>query len=170
MALARRTLLAAALVPLLAAGCDLRPVHGGSRGPAVNRELAAVTIDEGDGRLGQTLREYLIDELNPAGVGVPPLYALSLKLDRSQNALAIQLDDVATRFNLGLAVVFELKGKADGKTLYRSAVRRVASYNVRDEPFATQVAERDAERRAARELARQIRTQLSLYFARTAGR
>jgi hypothetical protein len=69
---------------------------------------------------------------------------------------------VATRYDLSLAATFELKRKADGKTVYRSAVRRVSSYNVRDEPFATLVAERDAERRAAREVGRQIRTQLAL--------
>jgi LPS-assembly lipoprotein len=157
-------LLAAATLPL--AACNLRPLHGGPAGAELNRELASVEVVRLDGRLGQTLRNYLIDELNPAGVGTPPVYTLEVALDRAQNALAIQLDDVATRYDLSLAATFELKRKADGKTVYRSAVRRVSSYNVRDEPFATLVAERDAERRAAREVGRQIRTQLSLYLAK----
>lgn len=162
----RRRLLVAGLLLLPLAACNLRPLHGGPAGAALNRDLAAVEVERLDGRLGQTLRNYLIDELNPAGVGTPAVYRLEIQLDRAQNALAIQLDDVATRYDLSLAARFELKRKSDGKTAYRSAVRRLSSYNVRDEPFATLVAEQDAERRAAREIARQIRTQLSLHLAK----
>ena len=150
---------------LLLAGCNLRPLHAGPEGAELNRDLAAIEVERLDGRLGQIVRNYLINELNPAGLAVPAIYDLDLRLDRAQNSLAIQLDDVATRYDLSLAATFELKSKADGQTLYRSAIRRVVGYNVRSEPFATLVAEQDAERRAARELSRQIRTQLSLYFA-----
>jgi LPS-assembly lipoprotein len=162
----RRLLLLAAALPL--AGCNLRPLHGGARGAALNRDLAAVEVDPADRRLDQTMRDFLIEELNPAGVQLPPEYRLTVVLQRAKNALAIQLDDVATRFDLSLAATFELKAKADSRVLYRSAIRRVVSYNVRSEPFATLVAEQDAERRAAREVSRQIRTQLALYFAKAA--
>jgi LPS-assembly lipoprotein len=164
----RRLLLLAAVLPL--AGCNLRPLHGGARGAALNRDLAAVEVDPADRRLDQTMRNFLIEELNPAGVQLPPEYRLTVVLQRAKNALAIQLDDVATRFDLSLAATFELKAKADSRVLYRSAIRRVVSYNVRSEPFATLVAEQDAERRAAREVSRQIRTQLALYFAKAAER
>ena len=162
----RRLLLLAAALPL--AGCNLRPLHGGARGAALNRDLAAVEVDPADRRLDQTMRNFLIEELNPAGVQLPPEYRLTVVLQRAKNALAIQLDDVATRFDLSLAATFELKAKADSRVLYRSAIRRVVSYNVRSEPFATLVAEQDAERRAAREVSRRIRTQLALYFAKAA--
>jgi LPS-assembly lipoprotein len=164
----RHLLLLAAALPL--AGCNLRPLHGGASGAALNRDLAAVEVDPADRRLDQTMRNFLIEELNPAGVQLPPEYRLTVVLQRAKNALAIQLDDVATRFDLSLAATFELKGKADSRVLYRSAIRRVVSYNVRSEPFATLVAEQDAERRAAREVSRQIRTQLALYFAKAAER
>lgn len=162
----RRSLLrlaAAAVLPALA-GCNLRPIHAGPRGGEVNSRLAAVEVEEIGGRLGYLVRNYLLDDLNPAGLSVAPLYTLEVRLDREQDALAIQLDDRVTRYNLFVAASFDLKRKADAQTLYRSAVRRVASYNVRGEPFATLVAEQDAERRAAREVARQIRTMLSLYL------
>jgi LPS-assembly lipoprotein len=162
----RRLLLLAAALPL--AGCNLHPLHGGASGAALNRDLAAVEVDPADRRLDQTMRNFLIEELNPAGVQLPPEYRLTVVLQRAKNALAIQLDDVATRFDLSLAATFELKAKADSRVLYRSAIRRVVSYNVRSEPFATLVAEQDAERRAAREVSRQIRTQLALYFAKAA--
>ena len=50
------------------------------------------------------------------------------------------------------------------RSLYQSAARRVASFNQRQAPFATQIAQQDAEDRAARELSNFIRAQLALYF------
>jgi LPS-assembly lipoprotein len=151
---------------LLLPACTIRPLYGGPEGADLSRELAAVAVEPADARLSQLLRNDLIEALNPAGLDVPARYDLKVELDRARNALAIQLDDVVTRYDLSLAGTFELTEKGTGSTLYRSAVRRVASYNVDREPFATLVAERDAERRASRELSRQIRTQLALYFAR----
>ena len=76
----------------------------------------------------------------------------------------IQLDDTVTRYDLSLAATFSLKRKADNVVVYRSAVRRTASYNVRDEPYATLVARQDAERRAAVEAGNEIVARLALFF------
>lgn len=154
-------LLAAVLLP----ACNLRPLNSGASGAATRQELAQVEVQPLSGRDGQILRNYLIDELNPAGLAAAPAYTLAIQTDTAENALLIQLDDTITRFDLSYAAEFQLQRKADGAVLYRSAVRRVASYNVRGEPFATRVASQDAERRAAREVSREIGTRLSLYFA-----
>jgi LPS-assembly lipoprotein len=164
--LARRRLGFAALAALpLLAGCNLRPIYGRAQQEGVRPELAAIEIVEVGGRRGQFFRNYLIDELNPGGLIVPAAYALEVRLRQEQTALAIQLDDTATRYNLILGADFALKRKADDQVIYSSATRRVVSFNVRSDPFGTLVAEQDAERRASREVARQIRTMLSLYFA-----
>lgn len=157
-----------ALLLLLASGlpgCALTPLHGPGLGERVDPALAAVEIDAPRNRLGQILAEELRRELDPAGLARPPLHTLVLRIDREKSPLAIQLDDVTTRFDLTLAARFDLIRKADGRVLYRSAVRRVASYNVVRAPYATLVAEQDAERRAAKELAREIRTRLAVHFA-----
>ena len=146
------------------AGCNLRPLHGGDRGFAANAELAAIDVNVPESRIGQIIKNQLLDDLNPAGTVTEALYDLDVSLDLIRTALAIQLDDTTTRFDLTLSAIFILKDKVDQDTLYRSAVRRVSSYNVVRDPFATEIAERDAERRAAREVSRQIRTLLSLHF------
>ena len=185
--------------------------------------LASVEVRAPSSRLGRTLQNQLIEDLNPAGLGVAKRYRLDVRLRQSRRALAIQLDDSVTRYDLTLAAFFtlgamdggepvsaepahevdrrddtrlalpdvaeleaddplaataesdldeaefdEADGEADGEerpgTLYRSAVRRVASYNVIREPFATLIAEQDAERRAAVEVSREIRTLLTIFF------
>jgi LPS-assembly lipoprotein len=153
----------AALLPALAA-CGLRPLYGPETRAKVVPQLAAVEVQQQGGRLGQTFRNYLIDELNPSGIAVPAEYDLEVELLAEQTDLIIQLNDAATRKNLILGAVFTLKRKADGAPVYGSATRRVVSFNVNNDPFATLVAEQDAGDRAAREVARQIGTMLALWF------
>jgi LPS-assembly lipoprotein len=150
---------------LVLAGCELKPIYRGQEGAEVVPDLAAIDVAQLYGRRGQYLRGYLLDEFNPKGITVPPAYQLDIVLRQESNTLAIQLDNTPTRANLALGAVFTLTRRSDGAVLYDSAVRRVVSYNIRSDPFATLITEQDAERRAAREVARQIRTILSLYFA-----
>jgi len=212
----RRLLVALSAGPglLLLGGCGFRPLYAGPEGEAVAEELAAIEVRAPLTRLGRILEQQLHDDLNPAGLRVAQRWRLDLRLQQSRRALAIQLDDSITRYDLTLAAFFTLRevgeaGEAapappDGGhvidrgddtrlampdlsdleaddplaelpaettaeparpgTLYRSAVRRLASYNVISDPFATLIAEQDAERRAAVEVSREIRTLLTIYF------
>jgi len=209
----RRLLLALVAAPgvSLLGGCGFRPLYAGPEGEAVAQELAAIEVRAPLTRLGRILENQLRDDLNPAGLRVAQRWRLDLSLQQSRRALAIQLDDSITRFDLTLAAFFTLREvgeaapapgegghaidraddtrlalpdpaelEADGRlaemaveaeetpddagALYRSAVRRVASYNVISDPFATLIAEQDAERRAAVEVSREIRTLLTIYF------
>lgn len=206
--LGRRCWLAGAMalsLPAALGGCGFRPLYAGSAGQVVASELATIDVTAPKTRLGRILENQLIDDLNPAGLVLPKRYRLDVQLERDKRALAIQLDDNITRFDLTLAAFFTLRNlsdpvddppmpdlelddddigadddimamdgeeSADGgsetpdgpRALYRSAVRRVASYNVIREPFATLMAEQDAERRASVEVSREIRTLLTIYF------
>jgi LPS-assembly lipoprotein len=162
----RRALLLGACLTLGA--CNLRPMLHATGDQGVRGELEAVSITGLDGRLGQLVRNALLDELNPTGAEVPSRYILDVELQRSAQALGIQLDNVITRFNLTLTANFQLLDSASGETLYQSQVQRIASYNVSLAPYATLAAEVDAERRIAREVGDNIGTLLAVHFARQA--
>lgn len=187
-------LAASLTMPAGLAACGFRPLYGGDRGDVAAADLAAIEVAAPLNRLGRILENQLIDDLNPAGLAVAKRYRLDVSLERNQKSLAIQLDDTVTRFDLTLAAFFSLRPITDAAPvissvdqpadavaaadvtdttsaddprpppLYRSAVRRVATYNVIREPYATLVAEQDAERRAAVEVSREIRTLLTLFF------
>jgi LPS-assembly lipoprotein len=161
----RRGLLGLALTGVVLAGCNLRPLHGGSQGAEIDRELASIEVDATQDRIGQQLKNYLLDDLNPRGSSEVGRYELTLRTQRARTALIVQLNSDITRYDLILAAFFELRDKADDKVLYRSAARRVSSFNVRRAPYATLASEQNAEDRAARELSTYIRSQLALYFA-----
>lgn len=160
----RRALLGLGLAAVLPA-CNLRPLHGGSQGAEIDRELASIEVDATQDRIGQQLKSFLLDDLNPRGMGEVGRYELTVRTQRSRTALIVQLNSDITRYDLILAAFYELRDKADNKVLYRSAARRVSSYNVRRAPFATLTSEQNAEDNAARELSTYIRTQLALFFA-----
>jgi LPS-assembly lipoprotein len=134
----------------------------------VRGELQAISITGLDDRLGQLVRNALLDELNPTGAEVPSRYILDVDLDRSAQSLAIQTNDVITRFNLRLTARFQLLDSKSGEALYNSRVQRIASYNVSLQPYATLAAEIDAERRVAREVGDNISTLLAVHFAQQA--
>lgn len=161
----RRTLMLASAG--LIGGCGFRPMLT-EPGADVRAELAAIEVEGLSGRLGQLLRLALEDELNPTALDVPARYRLLVDLREDSDALAIQLDNTITRFNLELTARFRLIRRDDNRVVYRSTVRRIASYNVLQEPFATLIAEQDAERRAAEEVGTNIRTLLAAHFARRA--
>lgn len=144
--------------------CGFRPLLAQADDEGVRGQLASVQVKGLNSRVGQQLRIALEDNLDPTSSRTPALYDLRIRLRRSNNALAIQLDNTITRFNLTLSASFDLRRSEDNASLYRSSVRRVASYNVRSAPFANLTARQDAERRAARELADDIRTLLALHF------
>ena len=161
----RRLLLIGLAVAL--GGCGFRPLlKQGEEGSDVRRELAAVEVPTLTDRIGYLVRDSLLDQLNPAGVQVPTRYLLAISLRRRTNALGIQIDNTATRYNLTLAARFRLLDSSDRRVLYESVVRRVASFNAIRAPYAELAAELDAERRAAQDVSTDIRTQLAIYFAR----
>jgi LPS-assembly lipoprotein len=159
----RRALLFAGCVTLGA--CTLRPMLHAVNDNGVRSELETIKITGLDGRLGQLVRNALLDELNPSGVDAPSRYILHVRLRRDAEALGIQLDNVITRFNLTLTARFQLTDSKSGKQLYESQVQRIASYNVGLQPYATLAAEIDAERRVAREVGTNISNLLALHFA-----
>jgi LPS-assembly lipoprotein len=159
----RRAVLLGACLALGA--CTFRPLMHARGDESVRGELEAISITGLDDRLGQLVRNALLDELNPTGAEVPQRYILQVDLQRSAQALGIQLDNVITRFNLTLTARFQLLDSASGEMLYQSQVQRIASYNVNLAPYATLAAEVDAERRIAREVGDNIGTLLAVHFA-----
>lgn len=162
----RRALLLAA--GGLLGGCGFSPLLR-EPGKDVREDLASVEVEGlGGGRLEQQLRIALQDQLNPTALRLPTRYRLQVDLRRDSDALAIQLDNTITRYNLELRAAFRLIRSDDSAVVYRSRVRRITSYNVLLEPFATLISEQDAERRVAEEVGANIGTLLAAYFARQA--
>ena len=157
--------LALLLVVTLLAACGFRPLYGGREGAATAAALSQIHVAPIEERIGQELRNALIDGLAPEGQAHEMRYRLSIDVDTRRQRLLIQLDDTATRFNLFMTASFVLTEVATGVSIYSDSVRLKGSYNVVPSDFATLAAEQDAEKRVAREASEEIRTLLAIFFA-----
>ena len=156
-------------VVLLLGACGFRSLYGTDATGDAPGELATIKVNPIADRLGQQLRNNLLDLLNPRGRPANPRYFLTVRLDQSTQRLAIEKDAFATRANLRLLANFSLHDP-DSQEIVRSGKSlMVSSYNILASEFATLMAEKDAKARAAREIAHDIRTRLAAFFVRQGG-
>jgi len=172
----RRGLALAVLAGLglvLLGACGFQPVYG-PRGVVTAQDpvapgLARIYVEPLPDRLGQIVRNALIDRLTPRGQPARPSFRLSVKLDQRKEGLAIRQDETATRFNLILAADFTLHDTASNQPVFRGRTRAIAAYNVVRADFSTLTAEHDAQARAAVDLSYEIRNQILSYLSRRSG-
>ncbi len=155
-------LLVAALGVL--SGCGFTPVYSGTSGAKVKHDLSMVAIQPIKDRIGQRLRNHLIDIMNPAGRPAEAAYSLSIDLNESKQTLAVQKTEIATRANLSFTAKFGLTRRGQSDTLLSGKSTSVTSYNILSFEFATLVAERNARDRAVRELSIEIANQLAIFL------
>ncbi len=161
------------LLPLFAmvllGACGFRPLYGTDATGGAPGELATIKISPIPDRLGQQLRNHLLDLLSPRGRPADPRYVLTVRLEQATQRLAIEKDAFATRANLRLTALYSLQDPNNRENVLSGKSLVVSSYNILDSEFATLMAEKDAKARAAREIAHDIRTRLAAFFVRRSG-
>jgi len=152
-----------ALIGLLT-GCGFQPLYGTSNGKDVPLQLQQIRVAPIPDRIGQKLRNFLLDRLNPKGQPARPLYTLTVLPTISRTNLGIQRDETATRALMQVSASYTLSSVATGQALYSGSERSVNSFNIVDSDFATLSAEKDALDRAAREISDAIRIRIGIFF------
>ena len=163
--------IALGLAVLAIGGCGFQPLYQKQpASDAVIDDLAQVqilnprdTIDHDD-RLGQIVKNLLLDRLNPRGRPPTPFYTLEVKIRTTKTELGFKITDEATRAKLALNATYVLGEKKTKAILFRGTSRSVNSYNIVSSDFATLSAEKNAKDRAAREIADDIKLRLGIFF------
>ncbi len=128
-----------------------------------------MAIDPIPDRVGQLVRNQLIDALSPGGQPAAPVYRLSVTLQQRKEDVAFQRDEQATRVNLTLEAGFVLREMSSEQIVARGSTRSVAAYNIVQSEFANIAAEADAVRRAARQAADSIALRLGVIMSGRGG-
>jgi LPS-assembly lipoprotein len=157
------------LCALVVAGCGFRPLYGGGRDSVAATELATIRIEPIADRIGQQLRNHLLDLLSPTGRAGVPRYVLRVELSGSTQGLAVAKTELATRANYRLVAQYRLLGPGGKPLIFQASNKVVSSYDILTSDFATLIAEKDAKARAVREIGKDIRTQLALFFVQRRG-
>lgn len=142
-------------------GC-FQPLYGGAGGAELQADLAAISIDPINDRLGHYLGDELIYALNGTGSQVAPKYRLTVVLkEHVQTPLLDTVSGRATAATVGVDANYRLVSEAGGTTIAEGTAFAAASYDRTFNNFANTSAARDAEVRDAKTLADQIRTRLA---------
>ena len=144
-------------------GCGYQPLYGANT-PAA-QQLPMVQINNIPDRLGQQLRNSLIDRFYQDGRPVSPEYTLDISLVPSVYKLGIALDDSATRAELSLRAYYTLRNM-QGAAIMSDSTSSVTNFNILRSQYATLIGERDAYDRSITQVAEDITRRISLFFNR----
>jgi len=144
-------------------GCGYQPLYGTDT-PAA-QQLPLVQINNIPNRLGQQLRNRLIDRFYRDGRPASPEYTLDISLVPSVYKLGIALDDSATRAELNLLANYTLRN-AQGAAVLNGSTNAVSNFNILSGQYSTLIGERDAYDRSVAQVSDDITRRISLYFNR----
>jgi LPS-assembly lipoprotein len=144
-------------------GCGYQPLYGANT-PAA-QQLPLVQINNIPDRLGQQLRNSLIDRFYRDGRPASPEYTLDIALVPSVYKLGIALDDSATRAELNLAANYTLRNM-QGAAVFTGSTTAVTNFNILRSQYATLIGERDAYDRSVAQVSEDITRRVSLFFNR----
>lgn len=161
-----RALLLFAVLVLGPAGCGFRPMYGTPSGAAsgIDADLAGVRIEPIKDRIGQQLRNALLQRLSPRGEAADYTYSLQVKLTESVNNLGFRKDTFATVANMSISAQVQLSG--NGASLMGDNVTTTVYFDHLGPRYASVATERDAEERALNQLADDIRNRIAAAIQR----
>jgi LPS-assembly lipoprotein len=144
-------------------GCGYQPLYGANT-PAA-QQLPLVQVNNIPDRLGQQLRNSLIDRFYRDGRPASPEYTLDVSLVPSVYKLGIALDDSATRAELNLAANYTLRNM-QGAAVFTGSTTAVTNFNILRSQYATLIGEQDAYDRSVAQVSEDITRRISLFFNR----
>lgn len=154
------------VVALGPVGCGFHPMYGRSETAQAGgvSQLANVRIGVIEDRMGQQMRNALVQRITPTGEPGAARYSLEVSLVHVFDGLGHQKDAKATIGRFSLSANFVLSD-SDGRAVMTGRSRSIVSYNYLGPRYASIAGERDAEERAISEVAEDVRRQLATYFS-----
>ncbi len=149
--------------------CGFRPLYGvnsETHAPAMAQQFALVEIPVIGDRVGQQLRNLLIDSLHPGGAAADYKYRLIVVPREADVSLGLQSNSTSTRGEVKLTVEYRLIDRDSGKVLLHETLRTSTGYNILVNQFGSVLSAEDARARGLEELADDITQHLALYFSK----
>ena len=146
--------------------CGFRPLYetGGSTS-AMRDQLAGIEVAPIADRLGQQMRNRLLDRLASGGT---PDYRLEITLAQSSEGYGIRPDAAATQERLTVTAQVRLIALAGAeKPVFEEVMRSSTSYDLVLSDYAILSRREDSAKRLVLELAERIHRRLALHFTQS---
>jgi len=149
------------------AGCGFKPVYGehsAGKSPSAAQQFAAIDIPVMPNRLGQQMRNLLIDSLHPHGADTDYRYRLEVGITEAVINLGLQQNSTSTRGQVRLTVRYALIDNSNGKVVLRETLRTSTGYNILINQFSSVLSQDDAETQGLQQIADDMTLHLAMYF------
>ncbi len=154
--------------PMYAERTGTPPAGTPGQGGGVQSDMSGTRVATIQDRVGQMLRNQLIDRLNPQGEPATPLYYLTVRLNEQKDEVLTRSDQFSTATNLRLNADYDIRDP-QGNVLTTGYSRAITRYNTLQSQYGTIAAEDNARERASREVADDIRAKLAVFYAHRRG-
>ncbi len=154
-------LLAAFILSITLAACNLTPMYAGGGTGAVGQGLAAIEVAPIQGRAGWLMRNALNDRLSAAGAAAPR-YRLDVRLDDQLEGLGVLGDDTIGRERRILRARYQLVDLASDDIVLDATSGSDAGIDVVSSEYAVIAAEDRALENLAQDVAQRMVAQIAL--------
>ena len=170
----RKNIALAALVAFIA-GCGFEPLYVEKKSnndwyydnefdTGIKEEMAQIKVELIQDRIGQLIRNDLLDKLSPKGTPQSPKYYLKItEIKKSEIDQALRNDITATRKKVIYKVYYVLNDK-EHKQLVKGDSVAYLGYDILRDPYSTTFAQKKNEKNAAKIIANDISLRIGAYF------
>lgn len=167
--------IALAVLVVLISGCGFEPLYVEKKSNSewyydnefdtgIKEEMAQVKVELIQDRIGQLIRNDLLDKLTPKGTPKSPKYYLKvINVKKTEIDQALRNDITATRKKVIYKVNYVLKNKEHEQILSGDSVAYLG-YDILRDPYSTTFAQKKNEKNAAKIIANDISLRLGAYF------
>lgn len=153
------------VLALALGGCGFTPMYATQGdGAGLVAEFSTIEVSPIAERVGQVVRNGLMDRLTPDGPPGTPVYRLQVTLSETREGFGFRPDEAITRENLRLDAAYSLLRTADGAEVLKGSARSNLAYDIVQSDFANFSAHQDAQRRTAEQVVNIIVVRLGIFL------
>ena len=128
------------------------------------REMSQLKVESVSDRIGQLIKNELMDTFNPHGTPKNAKYFLKLSpVDKYTTEQALRDDITATREKVKYSVNYQLWSKESGQLVSGNSITYL-SYDLLDNPYSTTMDKKKIEKDGAKIIANDISLRIGAYF------
>ncbi|MBL4802469.1 MAG: hypothetical protein JKY45_11300 [Emcibacter sp.] len=159
---------------LLLSACGFKPMYGqfsdgetDLRDVMANIRVASITEHGRASRIGQVIRNDLMDRLTPFGETGAAEYILTVTFLVEEHGYGIREDESVTLQNLKLVTAFQLEEVATSKIILDSAARALVTYDLAQSDYSNMIARNASLKRLAQDVSNQMSTRIGAFFSKS---
>jgi len=164
------------IIVLLVAACGFEPLYverrssqkwyyKGEFDTSITSEISQIKVEPAGERIGQLIRNELLDSLTPKGIPSKPKYRLNIENIQTKISEQAMRDDItATRERVEYKANYILTDAQTGKELVHGNTLALSGYNIMANPYATTFSQKKVEQDAAKIMANDIALRIGAYF------